>query len=151
MRLWPDSMMIVELAEYTLMKSRDTFCHLKRFQVEEQQRRTIQLEAMISDLLRTAADLDREIRAEEERTGLNDPGHFAYPTYAKATRQRREKLGQSADELKLQLDDAKATLQDAIEDMKKAELRQARQQRREPAEHNAGERDQIGSLGSIRP
>ena len=62
---------------------------------------------MIAEFERMATDLEREIRTEQDRAGIHDPGHFAYPTYAKAAIGRRENLKRSADELKGQLDDAK--------------------------------------------
>ena len=55
---------------------------------------------MIAEFERMATDLDREIKAEQDRAGIHDPGHFAYPTYAKAAMNRRENLKRSADELK---------------------------------------------------
>src|SRR3989442_9442045 len=94
--------------EYESMKSRETLIRLRKFQVDEKRRKVAQIEAMVAEFERMAADLDREIQAEQDRAGIHDPAHFAYPTYAKAAIQRRENLRHSADELKGQLDDAKA-------------------------------------------
>jgi flagellar export protein FliJ len=104
------------------MKSRETLIRLKKFQVDEKRRKVAQIEGMIAEFERMAGDLDREIRAEQERAGIHDPGHFAYPTYAKAATQRRENLQRSADELKVQLESATAALAEAFEEMKKVEL-----------------------------
>jgi flagellar export protein FliJ len=103
------------------MKSRDTLIRLKRFQVEEKRRRVAQIEMMIAEFDRMAVDLDREIQSEEQKAGISDPAHFAYPTYARAAAQRRDNLRQSARNLQAQLDDAKAELGEAFEDLKKAE------------------------------
>jgi flagellar export protein FliJ len=97
------------------MKSRDTLIRLKKFQVEEKRRRVAQIESMIADFQRMTVDLEREIEIEQERAGINDPAHFAYPTYAKAAIQRRENLTRSADELRVQLEDAKINLAEAFE------------------------------------
>ena len=70
------------------MKSRDTLLRLKRFQVDEKRRRVGQIDAMIAEFTRMASDLDRDIAAEERRTGISDPAHFAYSTYARAARTR---------------------------------------------------------------
>jgi flagellar FliJ protein len=67
----------------------------------------------------------------------HDPGHFAYPTYAKAAMQRRENLKRSADELKIQLEDAKAALGEAFDEMKKVELLDERDQMREQTGEDA--------------
>ncbi len=92
------------------MKSRETLIRLKKFQVDEKRRRVAQIEGMIADFQRMSVDLEREIHTEQERAGINDPTHFAYPTYAKAAIQRRENLTRSADELRIQLEDAKSLL-----------------------------------------
>ena len=86
-----------------------------------------------------AADLDREIAAEQERAGIHDPAHFAYPTYAKAAIVRRENLKRSADELAVQLEEAKADLQESFEELKKVELLDERDQVRERAAEEARE------------
>ena len=119
------------------MKSRDTLIRLKRFQVDEKRRRVAQIEAMIAEFERISGDLDRDIKTEQDRTGIHDPSHFAYPTYAKAAMQRRENLKRSVDDLQVQLDDAKATLGEAFEEMKKVELLDERDQMRERAEADA--------------
>ena len=89
------------------MKSRDHIVRLKRFQVEERRRRVQQIEAMIADFHRMATELDREIANEEARSGISDPNHFAYPTYARAAATRRDNLKRSAEELKAQAVDAR--------------------------------------------
>jgi flagellar protein FliJ len=103
------------------MKSRDTLVRLKRFQADEKRRRVAQIEAMIAEFTRMASDLDREIAAEEQRSGISDPAHFAYSTYARAARGRRDNLKHSADELRTQLDEAKAHHADALAELEKAQ------------------------------
>jgi len=114
------------------MKSRETVIRLNKFRVEERRRRVAQIETMIAEFERIAGELDREIKIEQDRVGIHDPAHFAYPTYAKAATQRRENLKRSADDLKIQLADAKSALEEAFEDMKKIELLDERDQSREP-------------------
>ena len=103
------------------MKSRDSLVRLRRFQVDEKRRRVAQIESMAADFLRIAADLDREIVSEEQKAGIADPLHFAYPTYARAARARRENLVRSAAELKEQLSDAKSQLEEANAELVKAQ------------------------------
>ena len=103
------------------MKSRDHIIRLKRFQVEERRRRVAQIEAMISEFHRMAGDLDREIAAEETRSGISDSSHFAYSTYARAAGVRRDNLKRSAGELLGQMEDARSLLEVALEELRKAE------------------------------
>jgi flagellar FliJ protein len=125
------------------MKSRETLIRLKRFQVDEKRRKVAQIEVMIAEFERIAGDLEREIKAEQDRAGIHDPAHFAYPTYAKAAMQRRENLKHSAADLKLQLEDAKGALAEAFEEMKKVELLDERDQMRERADEDAREQSEL--------
>jgi len=132
------------------MKSRETLIRLRKFQADEKRRKVAQIEAMIAEFDRIATDLDREILFEQERSGIHDPGHFAYPTYAKAAMTRRDNLRRSADELKIQLADARAALSEAFEELKKVELLDERDQMRERAVENAREQAELDRIGSMR-
>ena len=132
------------------MKSRETLIRLKKFQVDERRRKVAQIEGMIAEFERMAGDLDREIKTEQDRAGIHDPGHFAYPTYAKAAMQRRENLQRSADDLKIQLESATGLLAEAFEEMKKIELLDERDQMRERVEENAREQAELDAIGLMR-
>ena len=132
------------------MKSRETLIRLKKFQVDEKRRKVAQIESMIAEFDRIASELDREIKTEQERAGIHDPAHFAYPTYAKAAIGRRENLRRSAGELKAQLDDAKAVLGEAFEELKKVEMLDERDHAREKAEDNAREQAELDRIAAMR-
>ena len=132
------------------MKSRETLIRLKKFQVDEKRRKVAQIEGMIAEFERMAGDLEREIKVEQDRAGIHDPGHFAYPTYAKAAMQRRENLQRSADDLKIQLENATNALAEAFEDMKKVELLDERDQIREREAENAAEQAELDDIALMR-
>ena len=120
------------------MKSRDSLLRLKRFQVDEKRRRVAQIETMIAEFLRIAGDLDREIVVEEQKSGITDMSHFAYPTYARAARARRENLSRSAAELKEQLGDAKGKLEEALTELGKAQGLEGREKSADRADFPTG-------------
>jgi flagellar export protein FliJ len=65
--------------------------------------------------------------------------------------QRRENLKRSVDDLKVQLEDAKAALGEAFEEMKKAEMLDERDQMRERLEEDvpvAAELEAVGAMGN---
>jgi flagellar export protein FliJ len=132
------------------MKSRETLIRLRKFQADEKRRRVAQIEGMIADFDRMSADLEREIGAEQERAGIHDPTHFAYPTYAKAAIVRRDNLKRSADELKVQLEDARMALAEAFDELKKVELLDERDQLRERAADAAREQAELDRIGAMR-
>lgn len=129
------------------MKSRDTLLRLRRFQVEDKRRRVAQIETMIAEFSRMAADLDREIALEEQRSGISDTNHFAYPTYARAARNRRDNLQRSADELRAQLAEAKVQLDEALDEMSKVQSLEGREKAAEHPVEAAGSGLDIGGLG----
>ncbi|AWN47881.1 flagellar export protein FliJ [Methylobacterium terrae] len=129
------------------MKSRDTLIRLRRFQADEKRRKVAQIESMIADFARMAADLDREIGQEEQRAGISDPAHFAYPTYARAAAQRRDNIRRSAEDLDVQLAAAKAALAEAFEELKKVEILDDRERTSERAAENARDQASMDAIG----
>lgn len=108
------------------MKSRDTTIRLKRFQLEEKRRRVRQIETMLGEFTRIAAELDREIANEEKRAGISDPRHFAYPTYARAASARRDNLKRSIAELSTQIEESKAAEEQVQAELLKMEAIETR-------------------------
>lgn len=130
-----------------MMKSRDSLVRLKRFHVEERRRRLAQIELMINEFARMAADLDREIALEEQRAGISDLAHFAYPTYARAARARRDNLLRSSSELRGQLDDAKAGLDEALAELGKVQNLEGREKSVERGPELPEQSRNLGDLG----
>ncbi len=102
------------------MKARDVTIRLKRFEADEHAKKVANLQLMISDFETMANDLDRQIHAEEDRTGIRDVAHFAYSTFAKSAAQRRNNLRASAAELNLKLEAAVKERDAAIEQLSDA-------------------------------
>jgi chromosome segregation ATPase len=81
-------------------------------QIADLKRRVPILKRMIAESDRLAADLDQEVRNEEDRVKIHDPAQPAYSTYAKATASRRDNLRRSADELRAHLAKAETELRE---------------------------------------
>ena len=103
------------------MKSRENLLRLKHFQVEDKTRQLAQIDMMIAEFEKMNGDLQAQIEVEEQKSGITDPDHFAYPTFAKAARQRQENLDGSIRDLKEKRVNAEAALADAEEELKKAQ------------------------------
>ena len=88
----------------------DPWTHLTEGQVADLKRRIPILKRLITDCDHLAADLEQEIRNEEDRVKIHDPVHFAYSIYARATASRRDNLRRSADELRAHLAGAEKAL-----------------------------------------
>lgn len=111
------------------MKSRQNLVRLKQFQVNEKRRQLAQLDLMVNEFERMAAELEMQINAEEKKAGITDISHFAYPTFAKAARQRRDNLRNSQLDLLEQKKAAEAALSETEDELSKAEMLESRDTR----------------------
>lgn len=112
------------------MRSRETALRLKRFEADEKSRKVQGLEQMLREFQHMAADLERQVQAEEERTGIKDRSHFAYSTFAKAATQRRNNLLASIEDLRFKLDEAIRLRDEALADLAASEVAEPREQER---------------------
>ncbi|KQZ16169.1 flagellar export protein FliJ [Mesorhizobium sp. Root552] len=108
------------------MKSRENLVRLKQFQVNEKRRQLMQLDMMIAEFERMASELELQISAEEKKAGITDINHFAYPTFAKAARLRRDNLRDSQSDLAKQRSAAESLLSEAEAELSKAEMLEMR-------------------------
>ncbi len=117
------------------MKARETALRLKRFEMDEKARKVADLEQMIREFENIATDLDRQIHAEEDRTGVKDPKHFAYSTFAKSANQRRDNLRASIAELRQKLETAQRDFDDAKQQLARVASDQPREITRSRRRH----------------
>lgn len=117
------------------MKARETALKLKRFELDEKARKVADLEQMIREFETIASDLDRQIQAEEERTGIKDPKHFSYSTFAKSAAQRRDNLHASIAELRLKLETAQREFDEAKQQLTRVATDQPRETVRSRRRH----------------
>jgi len=132
------------------MKSRDAVIRLKRFEVEEKRRKVAEIEMMIGEFSHMAGDLDRQIAIEQERAGISDVNHYAYPTFAKAAIQRRDNLTASAADLEAKLMAARGDLDEANEELKKIELLEERDAERLKIEQGRSLQPDLIEVGAHR-
>lgn len=128
------------------MKARETALRLKRFETDEKARKIADLEHMIHEFETIAADLDRQIQAEEDRTGIKDIKHFAYSTFAKSASHRRDNLRASIAELRIKLESA----QRDHDELKQQLARAVADEPRETNDRGARRRHERGSGIALR-
>lgn len=134
------------------MKSRETLIRLRQFDVDEHRQKVADIERLIDDFSQMAADLERQIEVEQERAGVSDVNHYAYPTFAKAAIQRRDNLLASVKDLETKLEKARGELADAFEELKKVELiheRDIARNRGYMAAKDQAELDEIGRMPDL--
>ena len=131
------------------MKSRESLIRLKRFQVDEKRRQVGQIELMVTEFEGMIRDLDAQIAVEEEKAGIDDIGHFAYPTFAKAALQRKDNLLVSIADLNEQLERAQDQLREAVGELKKVEKLEERDHQRDQAARDQAEQDELDDFSMM--
>ena len=129
------------------MKSRKSLIQLRRFEVDERRQTVADIEAMMGDLQQMVIDLERQIEVEQEKAGVSDVNHFAYPTFAKAAIARRDNLMNSCAELEAKLEEARDQLAEAFEELKKVELIEERDAARVRVHEAAKEQAELDEIG----
>lgn len=92
------------------MKPRTSTIQAKEYQQAGVRRQLAQFERMIADLEVIRVELAKQIDGEERRSGVADPGNFAYSTVARAARERRRNLTATIADLSTRRNNAAETL-----------------------------------------
>lgn len=129
------------------MKSRKSLIQLRKFEVDERRQTVSDIETMMGELQQMGIDLERQIEVEQEKAGVSDVNHFAYPTFAKAAIQRRDNLKNSCGELEAKLEEARDHLAEAFEELKKVELIEERDAERVRVHEAAQEQADLDEIG----
>jgi hypothetical protein len=77
---------------------------VRRFRVNNEMCKVAELERTICELDRAGSALETQIENEESQTRVRDPADFAYSTFAKAARERRDRLRATVQRLKAELE-----------------------------------------------
>ncbi len=132
------------------MRSRKTLIQLRRFEVDDRRQTVSDIETMMEELRQMVVDLERQIQVEQEKAGIDDVNHFAYPTFAKAAIQRRDNLKKSVQELEAKLVESRDQLAEAFEELKKVELIEERDAKRIRIQAAAREQAELDEIGLMR-
>ncbi|CAM1656901.1 unnamed protein product [Bartonella choladocola] len=116
------------------MKPRESVVRLKMFQVREKRRQISQLDMMMGEFNRMVSELETQIVNEERKSGITDVNHFAYPTFARAARQRRENLINSIRDLQIQKASAEMKLHELESELERAQALEERDGKTLPEE-----------------
>jgi len=115
------------------MKSRDALVRAGSFDLAEKRRKLTDIEAMIAEFRRMAADLEQQIEAEHMRTGVREPTHFAYSSFAKAARKRCDNLMVTVADLEAKRDAAQAEVTASEAELKRLQMAGERAAEERPA------------------
>jgi len=132
------------------VKRRENQLRLRRFRVDELQRRLATLEGIAGDLVRKLADLEETVARERQRANDTDLGRVAFPSFLKAMDSRRENLKATLKEIERECAQTKAEFLVACQELKSVELATEQEARRAAEAPLEKSRIRLGDLALAR-
>lgn len=112
------------------MRNRESLIRLHKFQVDERRRKVAEIELLLTEFRNKERELEAQVLAEQDKAGISDEAHFAYPMFAKSVQKRRANILQSISDLEVQLGAAQDELATAFRELKKYELMEESRKRK---------------------
>lgn len=128
------------------MKSRQALIRLHKWQVDDIRRRLGELEVMRRDFEDKRTELEATL-SDERRIGETSPiGAYAYPSFAKAMTERRQKLEESIKNIEQEIESTKASLGDAYHELKKIEVLEENSKKKQRADKTRRDQAEVDEV-----
>lgn len=129
------------------MRGLPNLIRLHKWKLEEQQRKLAELEGLKQQFVAGLHELDAEVAAESSAAGgASEAGHVL-GSYIQASLQRRRHLEESVAGVQSQIDEVREQVAEAFQELKRFELAQEQQLRRERKAARRRERVQEDEIG----
>jgi len=107
---------------------------LHTWRLDEKRRELADLQRLEDQFLEDGRRLEAEMAAEQEFAKTSDSGAFSYGGFAVGVIERRKRIEASIDEVRRRIDDKRAEVAEAFQELKRYEITQAERLKRERAE-----------------
>ncbi|MBV8538049.1 MAG: flagellar FliJ family protein [Alphaproteobacteria bacterium] len=128
------------------MKGLAALIRLHTWRLDEKRRELADLQRLEDQFLEDGRRLQAEVAAEQEFAKTSDGGAFSYGGFAIGVIERRKRIEASIAEVRRRIDDKRAEVAEAFQELKRYEITQAERLKRERAEadrRNQADLDEI--------
>lgn len=132
------------------MKRQDTLIRLRKFRVDELQRRMAAINGMQADVEKKLTDLEDSVTREKQRAADSDIGRLAFPTFLRAIEGRRENLNNTLQEIERERAACQDELTDAYQDLKSLEFAYEQQEKRLAEAENRRAQTRLDEMALVR-
>ncbi len=116
--------------------------------LSEKRQKLAGLEELADKMHEDLEQLEAEVNDEQRAAADSIEGTFAFPAFVAAALERRKKLRESIASLGLAIDDARAEVREAFQEVKKFELARDNYERREREKAARREQRELDELGA---
>ena len=116
------------------MKGLAALIRLHTWRLDEKRRELADLQRLEDQFLEDGRRLEAEMAAEQEFAKTSDSGALSYGGFAVGVIERRKRIEASVAEVRRRIDDKRAEVAEAFQELKRYEITQAERLKRERAE-----------------
>lgn len=132
------------------MKRQDTLIRLRKFRVDELQRRMASINAMQTDVEKKITDLEESVTREKQRAADSDIGRLAFPSFLRAIDIRRANLNNTLQEIDRERAACQDELTDAYQDLKSLQFAYEQQEKRMAEAENRRAQGRLDEMALVR-
>lgn len=132
------------------MKRQHTLIRLRKFRVDELQRRMADINGMQADVEKKMADLEESVQREKLRAADSDIGRLAFPSFLRSIEIRRENLQNTLQEIERERQACQDELSEAYQDLKSLEIAAEQQEKRMLEAENRRNQSRMDELALVR-
>ncbi len=129
------------------MTAIESMIRVHRWVLDERRRNLADLQVFVDKLKGDLVGLDGKLEAEREAAGASPEAGLAYPAYVAAALDRRKRLCGSIADLEAQVEALREEVAEAFGELKKYELAQENNGRRNAAKRSRKQRLEADELG----
>lgn len=132
------------------MKRQHTLIRLRKFRVDELQRRMADINGMQADVEKKMADLEDSVTREKMRAADSDIGRLAFPSFLRSIEIRRQNLQNTLQEIERERQACQDELSEAYQDLKSLEIAAEQQEKRMAEAENRRNQARMDELAMVR-
>lgn len=132
------------------MKRQETLIRLRKFRVDELQRRMAAINGMQADVEKKMADLEDSVVRERQRAADSDIGRLAFPSFLRSIELRRENLQNTLRDIERERDACQDELSEAYLDLKSLQIAAEQQEKRQAEAEARRTQSRLDEMALVR-
>ncbi len=129
------------------MTALNSLVRVHQWELDEKRQKLADLERLVEKMKSDLVGIDQAYESEKILAGNSPEAAIAFPNYAAAVKQRRQKVENSIQALEASIEAAREEVRAAFQELKKYQTAESNQQRREKAKRAKREQQAMDEVG----
>ncbi|WP_282609753.1 flagellar export protein FliJ [Pelagibius sp. Alg239-R121] len=129
------------------MTALHSLVRVHQWELDEKRQKLADMERLLEKLQNDLAMIDQAYESEKVIAGTTPEASAAFPNYAAAVKQRRQRVEESIQALQGSIEETREEVRSAFQELKKYQTAESNQQRREQAKQVKREQQALDEVG----